>query len=125
MDDLPTGTDFAKWPRVQIPNDSLHPYDAFRGRYVALQFAVASSSDYNIHRKVWVRFEADEKGFAKIKEVCKTPLDGDGVVMAISRGGKLHFPFDRFYMEVKAAPKAEAAYRANNRRWHQNAYAKV
>ena len=101
------------------------PYDAFRGRYVALQFAVASSSNYNIHRKVWVRFEADDKGFAKIKEVCNTPLAGDDAVMATSRYGRLHFPFDRYYMEEMAAPKAEAAYRDNSRSRHQNAYVTV
>ena len=103
----------------------MDPYDAFRGRYVALQFAVASSSDDNINRKVWVRFDADDKGFAKIKEESKTPLAGDDAVLATRRYGTLHFPFDRYYMEENAAPKAETAYRANSRSQHQNAYATV
>ena len=101
------------------------PYDAFRGRYVALQFAVASSSDDNINRKVWVRFDVDAKGFAKIKAVCKTPLAGDDVVMATRRYGRLQLPFDRYYMEEMAAPKAETAYRDNSRSGRQNAYATV
>ena len=100
------------------------PTDAFRGRYVALQFAVASSSDDKTpDGKVWVRFEADEKGFAKIQEESNAPLAGDDVVIAARRGGRLHFPFDRYYMEEKAAPEAEAAYRDNSE--HQNAYASV
>ena len=101
------------------------PYDAFRGRYVALQFAAASSSDDYIKRKVWVRFDVDDKGFAKIKEESRTPLAGDDVLVATRRGGRLHFPFDRYYMDEYAAPKAETAYRANNRSEHQNAYATV
>ncbi|MEI6493985.1 MAG: GDYXXLXY domain-containing protein [Verrucomicrobiota bacterium] len=102
------------------------PYDAFRGRYVALQFAVVPPPDYTVRdRKIWVRFEADENGFAKIKEVCETPLAGDDVVMATRRYGRLQFPFDRYYMEEMAAPKAETTYRANSRSEHQNAYATV
>ena len=101
------------------------PYDAFRGRYVALQFAVASSSGYNIKRKVWVRFDLDDKGFAKIKEVSKTPMAGDDVVIATNRYGRLQFPFDRYYMDERAAPKAESAYRDNSRSGHQNAYVTV
>ena len=85
----------------------------------ALQFAVASSSDDNINRKVWVRFDADDKGFAKIKEESKTPLAGDDAVLATRRYGTLHFPFDRYYMEENAAPKAETAYRANSRSQHR------
>jgi uncharacterized membrane-anchored protein len=102
------------------------PYDAFRGRYVALQFAVVPPPDYNVQdKKVWMRFEVDENGFAKIKEVCKTPLVGDDVVMATRRYGRLQFPFDRYYMEEMAAPKAETAYRDNSRSRRQNAYATV
>lgn len=101
------------------------PYDAFRGRYVALLFAVASSSDHGTNRKVWVRFDVDDKGFAKIREESETSLAGDDVVMATRRGDTLHFPFDRYYMEEHAASKAEAAYRTNSRSEHQKAYAIV
>lgn len=105
------------------------PYDAFRGRYVALQFdansnGIKPNSDLQ-NRKVWVRFEVDEKGFAKVREESKKPLTGDDVVMATRFYSNLHFPFDRYYMDENAAPKAETAYRNNSRREHQNACATV
>ena len=104
------------------------PYDAFRGRYVALQFAAESAankgSDYS-HRKLWVQFEMDGKGFAKVRLVSAEPLTGDDVVVAKSRWGRLHFPFNRYYMDEKVAPEAETAYRANSRSNHENAYATV
>jgi uncharacterized membrane-anchored protein len=105
------------------------PYDAFRGRYVALRFAIesplAKSSPGHLNKRVWVRIEADGQGFAKIKEECNTPLTGDDVVTATRPFGMLHFPFDRYYMDETAAPKAETAYRTNSRREQQNAYATV
>ena len=105
------------------------PYDAFRGRYVALRFtaeteAGKSFADSSRH-SLWVQFETDDKGFAKVKRVSTESLTGDDVVAGMSGWGGIHFPFDRYYMDEKAAPEAEAAYRANSRREHENAYATV
>jgi uncharacterized membrane-anchored protein len=106
------------------------PYDAFRGRYVALSFAAERTGntgnfDYSSRQKLWVQIAADEKGFAKVARVSTEPLAGDDVLIATSRWGGLHFPFDRYYMDEKSAPEAETAYRANSRREHENAYATV
>jgi len=105
------------------------PYDAFRGRFVALRFTAESDankgrSDYSRH-KLWVQFETDEKGFAKIRRVSMEPLTGDDVLAVTSKWGGLHFPFDRYYMDENTAPEAETAYRDNSRRNHENAYATV
>jgi len=105
------------------------PYDAFRGRFVSLQFALASDTgnvDYTYqNRTVWVRFGEDENGFAKISEESKIPLSGEGVLMTTRRYGRLQLPFERYYMDEHKAPNAEAAYFDNNRRNHQNVYAAV
>ena len=105
------------------------PYDAFRGRYVALRFTAETEADKRFadsgRHRLWVQFEADEKGFAKVKRASKEPLTGNDVVAITSRWGRLQFPFDRYYMAEKAAPEAETAYRANSRRDHENAYATV
>ena len=105
------------------------PYDAVRGRYVALQFAIArdgmAASNSSGRHKVWVRLGVDSDGFAKIIATGDKPLAGDDVVVATSYYNTIQFPFDRYYMEESAAPKAETAYRDNSRRDHQNAYATV
>jgi len=106
------------------------PYDALRGRYVALRFdaennSVIKAAPWPDDQKVWVQLETDPQGFAKVKQVSTTPLRGDDVMEAHSRWGGLQFPFDRYYLDEKIAPKAEAAYRANNTRNHENAYVTV
>lgn len=111
------------------------PYDAFRGRYVALGFAIEevpramapwAASD----EAVYVRVVEDERQFAKIAEVSRERLRGDGVfrarvTYAYSDPIRLQFPFDRFYMEETAAPKAETAYAEHSRREQQDAYVAV
>ena len=107
------------------------PYDAFRGRYVALRFEAETLSSPELkdaveklgHRsKVWVQFEADSNGFARIKRVSGTSISGGDVIIASMQWRGLHLPFDRFYMDET---EAETAYRDNNRREHANAYALV
>ena len=103
------------------------PYDPIKGRYIALRFDAETGKgvNYEVDKTVWVQFETDAQGFAKVKQVSATPLNGDDVVEAVRRWGSLSFPFDRYYMDEKSAPKAETAYRANSTRAHENAYATV
>jgi uncharacterized membrane-anchored protein len=109
------------------------PVDAFRGRYVALSFqanTAPANEAFPAGTQLWAVLTEDENGFAKIERVSRSRVDGDNV-MPVTAGwsseGSIHvdFPFDRYYMEESAAPRAEAAYRENSRRTNQNAYVTV
>lgn len=106
------------------------PYDAFRGRYVALNYADTSAAllrgekiDYRA--PAYVALRKDNAGFAQFVEVSGTPpVEGDYLRVEYlypkGPGGSaalFRLPFDRFYMEETKAPRAEAAYRKyGNRR---------
>ena len=106
------------------------PYDAFRGRYVALNYAGTEAvsrqgEKFNRHAPAYVALQKDAAGFVHFGEISsETPARGDylRVEYLYATGGSgdfAHFrlPFDRFYMEESKAPLAEAAYRKfGNRR---------
>jgi uncharacterized membrane-anchored protein len=111
------------------------PYDAFRGKYVALN--IDGSSGVPLEkgvkvrrgRKVYALIEEDEEGFTKIiKAVLDKPDNGDYIKAKILyqnaglNSAALKMPFDRYYMNEKNAPEAERAYVKNSRRERQNAY---
>jgi uncharacterized membrane-anchored protein len=110
------------------------PYDAFRGRYVALSFdAHTAPSKDTIERgtKLWAVLTEDEHGFAKIERVSREKITADNVIPVTAEWSSgedtltVSWPFDRYYLEESAAPRAEAAYRENSRRGEQNAYVTV
>lgn len=102
------------------------PYDAFRGRYVALNFeqrAAPGVAGEKLERgqKVCAHLEVDKDGFAKITRVTRRPpADKPYLRVHVLYGdvGNISFelPFNRYYMEEHAAPAAEQAYWQNNRR---------
>ena len=101
------------------------PYDAFRGRYVALGFDERSAlceDKFRAHQSIYVRAETGTNGFAHLAEAARQP-GGTGVWFRASANystdGKsvtVDLPFDRFYMDEKSAPQAEKLYREINRR---------
>jgi uncharacterized membrane-anchored protein len=104
------------------------PYDAFRGRYVALSFVDNQVENwkgpYFAHgAQVFVQVASDDDGFAQIADVtAQRPGAGIDYLEATVRnssssGGTLwvRFPFDRYYMDEFQAPAAEAAYREQRR----------
>lgn len=111
------------------------PYDAFRGRYVALGFdqnSVAAPPGHEFARgqTVHVRLEEDAEGFAKFAEPLRDRPDAAPYLTAKIQhvGGNavyLRLPFDRFYMDENEAPAAEQAYRQNSVRSNRNAYIQV
>lgn len=113
------------------------PYDAFRGRYVALGFepstAALREAQPVVHgQRVYAILEQDEAGFARFKEATtRRPASGDYLSLPVqwmeehNRTVSLRLPFDRFYMEESAAPQAEMAYREHSGRGQQNAYVLV
>lgn len=111
------------------------PYDIFRGRYVALrtdQRFVRMNNSANIGRGqiIYVVIKNDRDGFAQVKSaMLDKPANGDYIKVKVSykRGDMIHFsfPFNRYYMNEKKAPQAEALYRRNSRREKQDAYVLV
>ena len=111
------------------------PYDAFRGRFVALGFDENSvmappGHDFARGQTVHVRLAEDADGFATFAEVLRDPPAAAPYLTTKIQyvGGDLvhlRLPFDRFYMDEDAAPAAERAYRQNSASSNRNAYVQV
>ena len=107
------------------------PYDAFRGRYVALGFdgtaAPVRAGDLLKYRQsAYARITEGADGFARFPELSVAPpADGDYVRVECIWGSptnmNFRLPFDKFFMEESAAPRAEQAYwQLGNRRGQTN-----
>lgn len=112
------------------------PYDAFRGRYVALSIEgldmpVPSGIELTRNQSVYVRVEEGEDGFAKLASITLDRPSDDAYVQArvvwMPKPGtvRLRVPFDRYYMDEEDAPEAERAYRQHSRRGKRDAYVAV
>ncbi len=108
------------------------PYDAFRGRYVALNYAdtvatLRHGDEFEYRAPAYVALQKDDAGFVQFGEMSNVPpVQGDYLrVEYLSTSGgtvtKAHFrlPFDRFFMEEAKAPQAEAAYWKHGSRRNQ------
>lgn len=110
------------------------PYDALRGRYVALQFEpivvpLQTSEPFVADQPVYAHLEAGPDGVARFSVATLTPpAMGEYLRVPATKESassnlvRLHLPFDRFYMEEHLAPQAERAYQAHSRRGQQDAY---
>jgi len=113
----------------------IDPYDAFRGRYVWLsikenEVAVPKGLDLKHGQLVYAFVEVSEDGFAKFLSLTTEKPRGLAYIKAKSgyvyKGKvRLELPFDRYYMEEGAAPKAEKIYRQHTSRDKQDAYLTV
>ena len=104
------------------------PYDAFRGKFVALSYAntaapIKNGDTLSFGSVAYVSLTRDGNGFAVFRELSlNPPVTGDYVRVEcrnIERDHTAHFrlPFDRLFMEENKAPQAELAYRRfDNRR---------
>lgn len=115
------------------------PYDAFRGRYVALRIKedtvkVKNKADFKYQEPVYALLETDPDGFAKFATVTKTPPAGKGDYLKVKvrytysendNVISLDVPFNRYYMNENFAKAAETAYRENSRRGKENTYIAV
>lgn len=111
------------------------PYDAFRGRFVALQMQqnaapIPDDEKLTFNQKVFAHLEEDSAGFARIVKVTSDRPTGDAYVQCrVSTMTDslvyLQFPFDRYYMDEEDAPAAEAAYFAHSRREVQDVFVTV
>jgi hypothetical protein len=100
------------------------PVDAFRGRYVAIRFAVDRApvtDDFEIHHRkhIFVPIEVDADGYATLGWAKLDPPPAAAYLRLRAGGvapdddGKRHvwvsMPFGRFYMDERLAPKAGRA----------------
>jgi hypothetical protein len=117
------------------------PADPFRGRYVSLRFAGAEFKTqeklpFEEGQPIHALLEADAEGYAGVKAlVAEPPKDGTPYVeirrwwsgpdyrrdLETKKSEQcgwrysLTFPFNRYYMNEKAAPEAERLYREAQR----------
>jgi uncharacterized membrane-anchored protein len=105
---------------------AVDPYDAFRGRYVALQLEQQSAPWKDAqpparNQSVFVTVERGDDGFARLTGASRQrPATGDYLrTRAMSAGQPgtvtVALPFDRFYMEETKAAAAERAYWEHSR----------
>ena len=107
FDTLNTGTEY------KFKVEPVDPYDAFRGRYVAIR--VNAKSTITQDGILYAEISVDKDGFATIEKSSKEkPQNADYI--------NLQLPFERYYMDEKLAPKAETVYRERARK---DAYIKV
>ena len=106
------------------------PVDAFRGRYVALDFEAESqeiSPPLNVEsgQTVFVTLRTDADGFTQIDQVLPTAPTLDDFISVQLAGKTVSLPFDKYWVTERDAPAAEAAYRTQSRRDKRNAYVTV
>jgi uncharacterized membrane-anchored protein len=102
--------------------EPVDPYDAFRGRYVALAYR-DRSVDLPLGAQVWRRgmpvyvlLSTDEEGYTvpvgiQTERPERAPyiMARVGYVHHANRAVMLDYPLDRYYMNEKEAPEAELA----------------
>ncbi|HEY8240223.1 MAG TPA: GDYXXLXY domain-containing protein [Kiritimatiellia bacterium] len=137
---VPAGM-IARWQHTLVHGDSfkfltapVDPYDAFRGRYVALKLDaetvdVPTNVEFRTRAVVYGTVSVDTNGFASLTDLSTTKPDAPAIRCRIKYvdGGKayLDLPIDRLYMNEKLAPEAEAAYRENSLQTNHVAYVTV
>ena len=106
------------------------PVDAFRGRYVALEFEaegqeISPPPDARIEQTVYITLRQNPEGFAEIDQVLPARPAGDDFIEAVLAGKTISLPFDKYWVTERDAPAAEAAYRAQSRPEKRNAFVTV
>lgn len=99
------------------------PFDMLRGRFLAVRadpdsFESAADMDYSDGEQIYALLETAPDGLAVIKNLTRErPSSGAfmKVTCEYSYGKTTHirWPFDRFYVNEKIAPKADEWYRRN------------
>jgi len=120
---------------IKFKTAPVDPFDAFRGRYVALgiegsSVALPKGMVLRNGQTVFAHFVFDENGFAKFSTITACRPEGNSYIKAKSRYQSnnmvfLELPFERYYMEESSAPHAEELYRKHNQRAKQDAYITV
>lgn len=107
----------------------IDPNDPFRGKYMTLSFyndyfLTDSTQKWTESEPVYLTFENDSLGFAIIKEVFrKAPSHTEDYLETQIRWTDwnnqsrvfINFPFNRFYLEERKAPRADSLYAVTTR----------
>ena len=106
------------------------PVDAFRGRYIALEFEaeaqqISPPPNAQYGQTLFVTLRADAEGFAIIEEVHATQPEADDFIEGQLHGTTVALPFDVYWVNERDAPAAEATYRAQSRGEKRNAFVTV
>jgi uncharacterized membrane-anchored protein len=106
------------------------PVDAFRGRYIALEFEtetheISTAPTVEYGDTVFLTLRIDAEGFAEIDQVTTKRPGGDEYIAARLNGKRVSLPFDKYWVTERDAPAAEDAYRAQSRRDKRNAFVTV
>lgn len=109
------------------------PYDAFRGRYVALSVGTSTvpwdGGEHRRHRRdeAYVTLGVGPDGYATPLRASRTRPDEGAYVRANVWGGvgatnvQVRLPIDRYYLPEDEAPAAERAYREHSRATNRQA----
>ena len=115
----------------------IDPYDAFRGRYVRLNFAeaeVALPVGLELERKqvIYAHLKKDKDGFAEIDKLTLSAPKQESYIKVkvayINRRQdemRLDLPFDRYYLEEEVAKAAEKHYQQLTRKQQLASYVTV
>ena len=107
----------------RFKTEPVDPNDPFRGKYITLAYSdrtwKTDSTDHFLRKgPIYVTFENDEEGFAKISGVyLEEPVDEvtylKTIVQYVNAGNyiEVKYPFDRYYMEESKATEAETIQR--------------
>lgn len=101
------------------------PYDMFRGRYLAVRaqpdtVTVPKGETLAHGEPAYALLETGGDGFAAVKALARQrPADGAFVTVMVDYvhdgTARIRWPFDRFYLNERIAPKADEWFRANLR----------
>jgi uncharacterized membrane-anchored protein len=108
----------------------IDPVDAFRGRYIALEFEaeaqqISPPPNVQYGQTVFVTLRSDAEGFAVIDQVLSSRPEGDAFIEGKLHGTAIALPFDVYWVNERDAPAAEAAYRAQSTGEKRNAFVTV
>ena len=107
---------------LKLQTRPVDPADVFRGRYVALGFAIEQvpralvRGDLEPGDAAYLELREGADGFAEAVALQKEKPAGDlflkaKVSFTTPENVGVELPFNRYYMDENAAPEAEAAYR--------------
>lgn len=126
----------AAGPEYRFKTAPVDPFDAFRGRYVAIRLLEdrvpydLSYRDLTQGQRVFALIASGSDGFSRFSGItAKEPKNAPYLAARISykdaKNVYLRFPIDRYYMDELKAPKADELYSNRGRDNRQNAYVVV
>lgn len=114
----------------------MDPYDAFRGRYLALGFeedevSARPEDQWDAGQMAFVILEKDAAGFAKSAGLSRKRPAAGSYLKVLTRSGiyngkvQIEYPFSQYFLSEKKAPKADLLYRRHSVREKREAHVAV